>query len=104
MKQLMEVALRARLTKSLSDENVDKAAKEAAVELLEALERKVGSSEFIGSYSEIQVKIESSKAEKKRKLAADAVANPKDFALRKVLNTLLQLFYYDGLICIRFVD
>jgi U3 small nucleolar RNA-associated protein 20 len=89
IKQLMEVALRARLTKGLPDEQINKDAKQAALELLDSLEKKIGSSTYIGLYGEIQQKIENSKAEKKRKLAADAVANPKAYAQRKVRYILI---------------
>jgi hypothetical protein len=87
-KQLLEVGLRSRISKrdhsaTTSDEtNVELL--DASNELLEVLEARVGSSAFIGAYSDVQRMIESSKAEKKRRLAADAVVNPTSFAQRKV--------------------
>lgn len=87
-KQLLEVALRSRISKrdnsaATTDEtNVELL--DASNELLEVLEARVGSSNFIGAYSDVQRMIESGKAEKKRRLAADAVVNPTSFAQRKV--------------------
>ena len=94
MKQLIEVALRSRISKkdySAADRPADGETSPdvllAADALLEALEARVGSSAFIGAYSEVQRMVESSKADKKRKLAADAVVNPTSYSQRKVTCT-----------------
>jgi ubiquinone biosynthesis protein UbiJ len=59
-------------------------AKELAAELLERLEQAVGSAAFIGAYSEVQRRVQSSKAEKRRQFAAEAIAEPQQYAQRKV--------------------
>lgn len=59
-------------------------AKDLSAELLERLEHTVGSSAFIGAYSTAQRRIQSSKAEKKRQLAAEAITEPQKHAARKV--------------------
>ena len=92
--QIMEVALRVRLhggaaessenVISQGDEASVKESKAAATELLEALEKKVGSAALLGKYAEIQRKLQASKAEKKRLLASEAIKDPKAYAVRKV--------------------
>jgi hypothetical protein len=92
--QMMEVALRVRLhggvaessenVISQSDEASVKESKAAATELLEALEKKVGSTALLGKYAEIQRRLQASKAEKKRVLASEAIKDPKAYAVRKV--------------------
>ncbi|CAE7702227.1 unnamed protein product, partial [Symbiodinium microadriaticum] len=90
MKQLIEVALRSRISKrdnAAGDGPADESSPEvllAADDLLDVLEARVGSSTFIGVYGEVQRMVESSKSEKKRKLAADAISNPTTYAQRKV--------------------
>lgn len=91
----MEVALRVRLhggtaseggdnVISQSEEATVKESKAAATELLEALEKKVGSGALLGNYAEIQRRLQASKAEKKRVLASEAIRDPKAYAVRKV--------------------
>ena len=82
--EIIEVAMRARLTLTENSDEA-KAAKNIASEVLELLEQKIGSSAFIGSYGQIQQKIQSKRAERKRALAADAVLNPKEHAIKKVI-------------------
>lgn len=62
-----------------------KSLKNLSSEVLELLEQKIGSSLFIGVYSEVQQSLQQRKSEKKKKLAADAVNNPRAFAERKVM-------------------
>ena len=81
--EIVEVSMRARLTLSEATPEL-KATKEVASEVLELLEQKIGSAEFIGAYSRIQQVIQSKRSEKKRALAADAVSNPALHAERKV--------------------
>jgi predicted acyltransferase (DUF342 family) len=57
---------------------------EASSQLLEELENRVGASVFIGSYSDVQGRMEKFKMEKKRRVAAEAIQDPKSFAIRKV--------------------
>jgi len=95
LEQLIEVCIRSRISRVINEETEassvtasaiqnEKDTKEAAGELLEAIEHRVGSSTFIGIYGEVQRRIESSKADKKRRIAAEAVADPTSYAQRKV--------------------
>ena len=92
--QLIEVCVRSRLSRAdqTASEDVEQSSanmkilkdtKEAAGELLEVIEKRFGSSTFIGIYGEVQRRVESSKAAKKRKLAAEAVSDPVSYAQRK---------------------
>jgi U3 small nucleolar RNA-associated protein 20 len=91
LEQLIEVCIRSRVSRAGNEETEvtsatlqnQKDTKEAAGELLEAIEQRVGSSVFIGIYGEVQRRVESSKADKKRRLAAEAVADPASYAQRK---------------------
>jgi len=58
-----------------------------AAELLQVLEASVGSSRFIGAYSAVQRRVQGSKSEKKRRLAAEAVTAPHLHAARKIAHT-----------------
>ena len=96
--QMIEVALRARLfggnrtddqsqSQSSSSQQEEEAVREtkvAATELLDSLEKKVGSSSLIGHYADIQRRLQATKAEKKRVLASEAIKDPKAYAVRKV--------------------
>ena len=94
LEQVVEVAVRATLavdTSAAATHSVYSAAhatvqttKEVSAQLLEALENKVGSAAFIGAYSEVQRRVQSSKAEKKRQLAAEAITEPRAYAERRV--------------------
>ena len=120
MPALIEVALRARLfggnrvdeeIRSQHEEEAVKESKIAATELLDLLEKKIGSSALLGQYAEIQRRLQATKAEKKRVLASEAVMDPKGYAVRKVCTyseygllqllylTALTLFYYTVLYC-----
>ena len=90
---LIEVAVRIQLTTTGPDEDALKALKETSGELLELLEKKVGASNFIGMYGEVQKGLQTRRAEKKRKYAADAIVNPKAHAMRKVMHKLLIVPY-----------
>ena len=94
LEQLIEVCIRSRISRAdrAVNEEIEltsatlqnqKDTKEAASELLEAIERRVGSSTFIGIYGDVQRRIESSKADKKRRLAAEAISDPASYAQRK---------------------
>lgn len=87
LEPLIEVCLRARISKNtkFNDSESGKKLLEISTELLQQIENRVGSSIFIGTYGKIQRKIEYKKIDKKRKLNAEAVSNPKRFALRKVI-------------------
>ena len=91
--ELIEVALRARLfggnrtddaTVPQHEEEAIKETKVAATELLDLLEKKVGSASLIGQYADIQRRLQATKAEKKRVLASEAIKDPKAYAVRKV--------------------
>lgn len=100
--QLIEVALRARLfggdrmddERTQHEEDAIKESKVAATELLDNLEKKVGSSALIGHYADIQRKLQASKAEKKRILASEAIKDPKSYAVRKVRTYSKYILYY----------
>ena len=66
----------------------------AATELLDSLEKKVGSSSLIGHYADIQRRLQATKAEKKRVLASEAIKDPKAYAVRKVRTYVSHLFYF----------
>jgi len=87
VEQIIEVAVRATLAVDTTPDvarNPVQVAKELAAELLERLEQTVGSDVFIGAYSEVQRRIQSSKAEKRRAAAAEAIAEPARHAQRKI--------------------
>ena len=84
LSQIIEVAMRSHLTASGPDLVALKALKEEAGILLDELEAKVGAALYIGTFSEVQRKVETSKANKKRLQAMDAVTNPAAFAMAKV--------------------
>jgi hypothetical protein len=76
------------------------ATKELAAGLLEGLEAKIGSAAFIGAYSAVQRRIQSSKAEKRRQLAAEAVVEPQAYAARKVRFCLFSFVFVCCFWCI----
>lgn len=76
------------------EEDAIKESKVAATELLDNLEKKVGSSALIGHYADIQRKLQASKAEKKRILASEAIKDPKSYAVRKVRTYSKYILYY----------
>lgn len=84
MKQMVEVALRSRLLETGPDEAILRDTKEAAAALLEAIELKVGSTDFIGAFSQVQRSLQGRKVAKKKAAAAEAIYNPRAFALKKV--------------------
>ena len=85
--QIIEVAVRATLAVNTTPDatlSTVQTTKELSAALLEMLEGKVGSALFIGAFSEVQRRVQSSKAEKKRQLAAEAITDPQHYAARKV--------------------
>ena len=102
LQQLLEVAMKfdkvlsissqAAVTKSLNEElevvsvNEDEIAnnKELVASFLSQLESTVGSSKYIGVYSEIQKKIEKNKALRKASMAAEAILDPTQYSQRKI--------------------
>lgn len=87
LQQIVDVAVRATLAVNTTPDAAQspvQLAKELAAELLERLEQAVGSAAFIGAYSEVQRRVQSSKAEKRRQFAAEAIAEPQQYAQRKV--------------------
>jgi len=90
MEQIIDIAIRALLTVNTTPDDTKcmiEMTKEHATNLLQLLEASVGSSVFIGHYSLIQRRIENSKNEKRRKLAAEAIIEPKIYAERKIIQT-----------------
>jgi hypothetical protein len=85
--EITEVAVRGTLAVNTTPDattSLVQTAKELSAELLEVLEQIVGSAAFIGAYSEAQRRVQGSKAEKKRQLAAEAITAPQKYAARKV--------------------
>ncbi len=96
VEQIIEVAVRATLAVDTTPDvaqNPVQVAKELASALLEQLEQTVGSDVFIGAYSQVQRRIQSSKAEKRRAAAAEAIAEPHRHAVRKV-RVILHFFLH----------
>jgi U3 small nucleolar RNA-associated protein 20 len=88
MNVFIEIAMRARLSQDKSEGTAGvNALKEIASEILDALEKYVGSSTFIGAYGDIQTRIRATKLARKRALASEAVSNPRAFAQRKALHS-----------------
>lgn len=81
--QFIEVCMRRK-----RDNSDGPALLEASAQLLHNLESKVGASTFIGAYSEVQTRMEKYKMERKRKAAAEAIQDPRAFALKKVISIL----------------
>ena len=52
------------------------------------IENKIGSSSYLGAYSEVQRRLETNKSLKRARKQSEAVTDPKKFALRKLENTL----------------
>ena len=78
MEQIIDIAIRALLTVNTTPDDTKcmiEMTKVHATNLLQLLEASVGSSVFIGHYSL-----------KRRKLAADAIMEPKVYAERKVID------------------
>lgn len=97
IEQIIEVAVRAVLAVDTvpaaaadAAQSAVLTAKELSAELLERLEQTVGSDVFMGAYSLVQQRVQSSKAEKRRQLAAEAVREPQKYAQRKVSRNALQ--------------
>ncbi len=90
--QIIEVAVRASLAADRANAEEDAAVKETkavALELLGAIELKVGSAAFIGAFGAIQRHIQSSKSEKKRLAASEAITDPQSYAAKKVCSSPL---------------
>mmetsp|Transcript_111635 Transcript_111635/g.218818 ORF Transcript_111635/g.218818 Transcript_111635/m.218818 type:complete len:1033 (+) Transcript_111635:1-3099(+) len=87
--QIIEVGVRGMLSVDTTPDDPHstvRVSKELSAELLERLEQVVGSSAFIGAYSDVQRRVQSSKAEKKRQYAAEAIMEPQRHAQRKIAN------------------
>ena len=52
------------------------------------IENKIGSSSYLGVYSEVQRRLDTNKSLKRARKQSEAVTDPKAFALRKFQNTL----------------
>lgn len=78
----IEVCLRKRRDESIRSDTNELL--EVSSQLLQELEVCVGAPIFIGAYSEVQSRIDKHKVEKKRREAAEAVYDPRAFALKKV--------------------
>jgi hypothetical protein len=86
-KQIIEIPIRATLTVTGPDEALLKECKDAGTELLELIEKKIGSSLFIGVFGEVQTHIQGTKSQQKRERLAEAILNPKAHALKKIAKT-----------------
>ena len=84
LSQLIEVALRAAQTVSCPDPDHLAALKAEAAGLLSDLEARVGAVRFVGAFSEVQRRVQLSRAGRRREQAAEAVNDPQAFARAKV--------------------
>lgn len=84
IRQILLVAIRIDMTQTGPNELHLRMIKEGAMELLSILEKKLGSSEFIGFYTEVQRDLQSKRLERKHKFAVTAVSDPRVFAEAKV--------------------
>ena len=83
-RNMIEVPIRAQLAVNGPDELVFNECKEQSSLLLSSLENKVGSSVYMGLYSEISKILSNSKLLKKRLLAQEAITDPQAYAARKI--------------------
>ena len=90
LNQLLEVCVRVHSSTNSPDEAIEKETKLAADELSQAIEQKVGSVTYMKAFRDIQQRLQSKKAERKRQVAIEAVSNVKSFAERKVILYLSQ--------------
>ena len=84
-REIIEVSLRVRLSNDPSGNNPENSAKHAASEVLEVMESKIGSAEFIGRYSEVQQYLTKQKLLRKQSIAVNAVKDPVSHAEYQVL-------------------
>jgi hypothetical protein len=84
LSQLIEVALRAAQTVSCPNPDHLAALKAEAAGLLSDLEARVGAVRFVGAFSEVQRRVQQSRAGRRREQAAEAVNDPQAFARAKV--------------------
>ena len=94
MKAFLEVAIRIQMMMTGPDLQALAALKETSLALLSAVERQIGSTAYIGVYSDVQRGLQTKRAEKKRRFAADAVINPQAFASRKVMMHTYDVYIY----------
>jgi hypothetical protein len=86
-KQFLAIAIRINLTVSSPNEQDLILLKEKASIFLDSLETKIGSPSYLSLYGDVLQTLQSTKLEKKRKVASEAITNPRLFALRKVDQT-----------------
>lgn len=83
-RNIIEVPIRAQLAINGPDEQVFNESKEQSSLLLSSLEKKIGSSSYMGLYSEVSKTLSTSKLLKKRQLAQEAITDPQAYASRKI--------------------
>ena len=86
-KQFLTIAIKINITVSAPNEQDLILLKEKASIFLDALESKIGSPSYLSLYGEVLQALQKTKLEKKRKVASEAITNPRLFALRKVEQT-----------------
>jgi hypothetical protein len=84
LRQVVEVGVRVRLQETGPHQAELEQDKETASDLLDLLEKHVGSPLFIATFADVQKKLQTNRTEWKHKLAVEAVSNPRAFAQRKV--------------------
>jgi hypothetical protein len=90
LRQFIEVCLRKRRDESIRPDTNELL--EVSAQLLQELEACVGAPIFIGAYSDVQSRMDKHKVEKKRREAAEAVHDPRSFALKKVWHLISSQF------------
>jgi len=85
---IIEVAIRAQMIMSGPDMELIETCKEASTELLNLIENKIGSSSYLGAYSDVQRRLQTNKSLKRSRKQSEAITDPKSFANKKLQNTL----------------
>jgi hypothetical protein len=67
-----------------SDDLLAQELQQVSADFSSALELKVGASQLMATFASVQSAVLGSKAEKKRRLAAEAITDPQSYAMRKV--------------------
>jgi len=85
---IIEVAIRAQMIMSGPDMELIERCKEASQELLTLIENKIGSSLYLGAYSDVQRRLQTNKSLKRSRKQSEAITDPKLYANKKLQNTL----------------
>lgn len=69
----------------VNEKDMNESVQTIAEEILSLLENKIGSSEYIGIITKIQMKLKNKKLTRKTESAIEAVVNPQSYAEKKVI-------------------